>query len=39
MCKLNDMTKTLGKCMSLWGDPNVPSIQHHVYIFMQYVDG
>ena len=24
--------------MALWGEPNEPSIQHHVYIFMQYVD-
>ena len=24
------------ECMALWGKPNEPSIQHHVYIFMQY---
>ena len=28
----------LGECMALWGEPNELSIQHHVYIFMQYVD-
>ena len=28
----------LGDCMTMWGQPNEPSIQHHVYIFMQYVD-
>ena len=28
----------LGECMALWGKPYEPSIQHHVYIFMQYVD-
>ena len=27
----------LGECMALWGDPNELSIQHCVYIFMQYV--
>ena len=31
-------TKLLGECIALWGEPNEPSIQHHVYIFMQYVD-
>ena len=24
--------------MALWGEPNEPSIQHQVYIFMQCVD-
>ena len=24
----------LGECMALWGKPNDPGIQHHVYIFM-----
>ena len=24
--------------IALWGDPNELSIQHHIYIFMQYVD-
>ena len=28
----------LGECMVLWDEPNELSIQHHVYIFMQYVD-
>ena len=28
----------LGECMALWGKPNEPCIQHHVYIFIQYVD-
>ena len=28
---------TLGECIVLWGEPNELSIQHHVYIFMQYV--
>ena len=28
----------LGESMALWDKPNEPSIQHHVYIFMQYVD-
>ena len=28
----------LGDCVVLWGQPNEPSIQHHVYFFMQYVD-
>ena len=32
------LTLLLGECMALWGEPNEPSIQHHVYIFMQYVD-
>ena len=29
---------TLGECIALWGEPNELSIQHHVYIFIQYVD-
>ena len=29
---------TLGECMALWGEPNEPSIQRKVYIFMQCVD-
>ena len=28
----------LGEYMALWGEPNELSIQHHDYIFMQYVD-
>ena len=28
----------LGECMALWDKPNELSIQHLVYIFMQYVD-
>ena len=28
----------LGECMALWGKPNKLSIQHHIYIFVQYVD-
>ena len=28
----------LGECIALWDEPNELSIQHHVYIFMQYVD-
>ena len=28
----------LGECIALWGEPNELSIQHRVYIFMQYVD-
>ena len=28
----------LGECIALWGEPNELSMQHHVYIFMQYVD-
>ena len=28
----------LGECMALWGEPNEPSIQHQVYIFMQCID-
>ena len=28
----------LSECMALWGQPDELSIQHHVYIFMQYVD-
>ena len=28
----------LGECMAFWGEPNKLSIQHCVYIFMQYVD-
>ena len=28
----------LGECMALWGEPNEPSIQDQVYIFMQCVD-
>ena len=28
----------IGECMALWGEPNEPSIQHKVYIFMQCVD-
>ena len=30
--------RKLGECMVLWGEPNEPSIQRHVYIFMQCVD-
>ena len=33
-----DPAHTLGECMALWGEPNEPSIQHQVYIFMQCVD-
>ena len=29
---------SLGECIALCGEPNEPSIQHHVYIFMQYVN-
>ena len=29
---------SLGECIALWGEPNELSIQHHVYIFIQYVD-
>ena len=29
---------TLGECMALWGEPNELSIQHRVYILMQYAD-
>ena len=28
----------LDEYMALWGEPNEPSIQHHAYIFMEYVD-
>ena len=28
----------LGECIALWDEPNELSIQHHVYIFIQYVD-
>ena len=28
----------LGECIALWGEPYELSIQHRVYIFMQYVD-
>ena len=28
----------LGECMVLLGEPNEPSKQHHVYVFVQYVD-
>ena len=28
----------LGECIALWGKPNELSMQHHVYIFIQYVD-
>ena len=28
----------LGECMVLWGKADEPSIQHHVYMFMQYAD-
>ena len=28
----------LCECMALWGKPNEPCIQHHVYIYIQYVD-
>ena len=28
----------LGECTALWDEPNELSIQHYVYIFMQYVD-
>ena len=32
---LNDpISYILGECMSLWGEPNKPSTQHHAYIFM-----
>ena len=34
----NNIILLLGECMALWGEPNEFSIQHHVYIFMQYVD-
>ena len=27
---------TIGECIALQGEPNEPSIQHHVYIFIQY---
>ena len=30
--------KILSECIVLLGKPNELSIQHHVYIFMQYVD-
>ena len=29
---------TLGECMALWGKPNELSIQHCVYILMQYAN-
>ena len=27
----------LGECIALWGEPNELSIQHRIYIFIQYV--
>ena len=30
-------SRLFGECMALRGEPNEPCIQHHVYIFMQYV--
>ena len=35
---MNGIKVTLGECIALWGEPNELSIQHHIYIFMQYVD-
>ena len=37
-CFVRVFVKLLGECIALWGEPNELSIQHHVYIFMQYVD-
>ena len=37
-CTCSYMYIKLGECMALWGEPNEPSIQHQVYIFMQCVD-
>ena len=34
----NSFLYILGECIALWGKPNELSIQHRVYIFMQYVD-
>ena len=35
---ISKILSKLDECMALWGKPNEPSLQHHVYIFMQYVD-
>ena len=31
------MFKLLGECIALWGQPNEPNIQYHIYIFTQCV--
>ena len=33
-----ELLAILGECIALWDEPNELSIQHRVYIFMQYVD-
>ena len=30
----HDLDKILDECVALWREPNGPSIQHHVYIFL-----